>query len=79
MMWQTKQITNYEYLMHLNQAGNRSFSDLSQYPIFPWVLSNFTSDELDLKNASNYRDLSKPIGAINEERLQHFLMRYEGM
>ncbi len=65
--------------MHLNQAGNRSFSDLSQYPIFPWVLSNFTSEELDLKNTSNYRDLSKPIGAINEERLQHFLMRYEGM
>lgn len=43
MMWQNKQISNFDYLMHLNQAGNRSFSDLSQYPIFPWVLSNFDS------------------------------------
>jgi factor associated with neutral sphingomyelinase activation len=41
MMWQNKQISNYDYIMHLNQAGNRSFSDLSQYPIFPWVISNF--------------------------------------
>ena len=41
LLWQTKQISNYEYLMHLNQAGNRSFSDLSQYPVFPWVLSNY--------------------------------------
>ena len=38
-MWQTKQISNYEYLMHLNESGNRSFSDLSQYPVFPWVIS----------------------------------------
>lgn len=64
-MWQNKQISNYEYIMHLNQAGNRSFSDLSQYPIFPWVISNYLSDELDLKNENNFRDLSKPIGAIN--------------
>ena len=41
MMWQNKQISNFDYIMHLNQAGNRSFSDLSQYPIFPWVISKF--------------------------------------
>ncbi len=78
-MWQNKKISNFDYLMHLNQAGNRSFSDLSQYPIFPWVLSNFDSQEIDLNDQKNYRDLSKPIGAINKERLQHFLMRYESM
>jgi len=27
--------------MHLNQAGNRSLSDLSQYPVFPWILKNY--------------------------------------
>ena len=50
MMWQNKKISNFDYLMHLNQAGNRSFSDLSQYPIFPWVLSNFDSQEIDLND-----------------------------
>jgi len=61
-----KQITNYEYLMHLNEASNRSFSDLSQYPIYPWVISDYESEVLDLNNPKAFRDLAKPIGAINE-------------
>jgi len=32
---------------------------------FPWVLSNYTSEVLDLKDSSNYRDLSRPIGVVN--------------
>jgi len=32
---------------------------------FPWILSNYTSQQLDLNDASNYRDLSKPIGVVN--------------
>lgn len=50
MLWQNRQITNFDYIMHLNQAGNRSFSDLSQYPIFPWVIQDYDSDTIDLKN-----------------------------
>ena len=59
--------------MHLNQAGNRSLSDLSQYPIFPWVFSDYTSEEIDLDDEGIYRDLSKPIGALNPSRLKQFL------
>jgi factor associated with neutral sphingomyelinase activation len=66
LQWQMKQITNYEYLMHLNEASNRSFSDLSQYPIYPWVISDYESEVLDLNNPKAFRDLAKPIGAINE-------------
>ena len=73
-MWQTKQISNYEYLMHLNQAGNRSLSDLSQYPVFPWVLKEYQSDKIDLTDDSIYRDLSKPVGALNQARLAQFVM-----
>jgi len=47
------------------QSG-RSFNDLSQYPVFPWVLSNYTSSYLDLNDPKNYRDLSKPMGALNK-------------
>jgi factor associated with neutral sphingomyelinase activation len=69
LQWQTKQISNFEYLMHLNEASNRSFSDLSQYPIFPWIIADYESEELDLNNPKIYRDLSKPIGALNDDRL----------
>ena len=34
-------------------------NDISQYPVFPWILADYTSDSIDLKNPSVYRDLSK--------------------
>lgn len=68
--WINGEISNYDYLMFLNTASNRSFNDLSQYPIFPWVLSDYSSAELDLNNYEVFRDLSKPMGAINKSRLQ---------
>ena len=37
----------------------RTYNDLSQYPVFPWILTNYDSAELDLSLPSNYRDLSK--------------------
>lgn len=37
-LWQHGEITNFEYLMHLNAASGRSFQDLTQYPVFPWVI-----------------------------------------
>jgi hypothetical protein len=67
--WQQRQVSNYDYLLYLNKIANRSFCDLSQYPVFPWVLKNFTSATLDLSNPMNFRDLSKPIGALTPERL----------
>jgi len=49
--------------------ANRSYNDLSQYPIFPWIIHNYEGD-FDLKNAEMFRDLAKPIGAINKHRLR---------
>jgi factor associated with neutral sphingomyelinase activation len=72
LKWQLKIITNYDYLLYLNSAAYRTFSDFTQYPVFPWVLQNYESPELDLSDASNFRDLSKPIGALNESRLESF-------
>ena len=58
--------------MSLNKLAYRSFSDLTQYPVFPWVLVDYSSTELDLKNPASYRDLSKPIGALNDKRLLEY-------
>lgn len=69
-MWVNGQITNFEYLMYLNTLANRSFCDLSQYPVFPWVIQDYQTRNLDLRKRENFRDLQKPIGAINKHRLQ---------
>ena len=78
-LWCDGKISNYEYLIKLNSASNRTRNDLSQYPIFPWILNNYTSNIIDLNDPSNYRDLSKPIGALNEKRLSEFIKRFKEM
>ncbi|XP_050298842.1 neurobeachin isoform X6 [Anthonomus grandis grandis] len=74
--WQRREISNFEYLMFLNTIAGRTYNDLNQYPVFPWVLTNFDSKELDLSQPNNYRDLSKPIGALNPSRRNYFEDRY---
>ncbi|KAI8104506.1 hypothetical protein M9434_003061 [Picochlorum sp. BPE23] len=79
MAWQRGLLSNFEYLMYCNLAAGRSFHDLTQYPVFPWIIKDYTSDEIDLNCQDIFRDLSKPIGAINEERLKVFQQRYADM
>jgi len=67
--WHAGEIDNYTYLLHLNDCASRSFDDLSQYPIMPWVLSDYSSDALDLNDPRRYRPLWKPVGALDESRL----------
>jgi hypothetical protein len=118
--------------------GHRSFNDLTQYPVFPWIIADYTSNELgmlceidptklfvtcnwhewqmlltstlllfgllvgywllvvgcwllvvgcslgrvatkDLSNPATFRDLSKPIGALDPQRLAEFKLRYDNM
>jgi len=41
--------------MYLNKFAGRTFNDLMQYPVFPFVLSDYSSSELDLDNFNIYR------------------------
>ncbi|XP_058268221.1 neurobeachin a isoform X9 [Hemibagrus wyckioides] len=75
--WQRREISNFEYLMFLNTIAGRTYNDLNQYPVFPWVLTNYESEELDLTLPGNFRDLSKPIGALNPKRAAFYAERYE--
>ncbi len=45
--------------MELNTMAGRTFNDVTQYPVFPWVIADYTSKELDLRDSQVYRDLSK--------------------
>ncbi|CAI5465684.1 unnamed protein product, partial [Closterium sp. Yama58-4] len=75
--WVNREITNFEYLMHLNTLAGRSFNDVTQYPVFPWVIQDYTSKELDLTKTATFRDLSKPMGALTQPRLAKIIERYE--
>ncbi|XP_050525205.1 WD repeat and FYVE domain-containing protein 3 isoform X2 [Daktulosphaira vitifoliae] len=74
--WVRGEISNFQYLMHLNTLAGRSYNDLMQYPVFPWILIDYESDVLDFSNPAIFRDFSKPMGAQCPQRLEQFLKRY---
>ncbi|XP_036763452.2 protein FAN isoform X2 [Manis pentadactyla] len=79
LQWQRGHLSNRQYLLHLNNLADRSCNDLSQYPVFPWIINDYCSIELDLSNPETFRDLSKPVGALNKERLERLKTRYQEM
>ncbi|KAL3371685.1 hypothetical protein AABB24_008296 [Solanum stoloniferum] len=74
--WKRREITNFEYLMALNTLAGRSYNDLTQYPVFPWILADYSSETLDFNKSSTFRDLSKPVGALDAKRFEVFEDRY---
>ncbi|XP_061972968.1 protein SPIRRIG-like [Populus nigra] len=75
--WQNGEISNFQYLMHLNTLAGRGYSDLTQYPVFPWVLADYESENLDLSNPKSFRKLEKPMGCQTQEGEDEFKKRYE--
>ena len=81
-LWSTFQISNYEFLMWLNLYSNRSYSDILQYPIFPWIVTKFDEDNIRLEK--DIRDFSLPMGMMTlddkgKERKQSYITHYEQM
>lgn len=79
--WIERRITNFEYLMALNTIAGRTYNDLSQYPVFPWILNDYTSETLDFDNplSNCFRDLSKPIGAQHPDRAENAEIKYQSL
>ncbi|GIQ80033.1 hypothetical protein KIPB_000759, partial [Kipferlia bialata] len=77
--WVDGQIDNFTYISGLNTIGNRSHQCLSQYPVYPWVLRDYTCDTIDLEDRNMYRDLSLPVAALDQNRLEENLIRYQNL
>lgn len=71
--WEHGIISNFDYLMFLNALSGRSFNDFSQYPVFPWIISDFVSKE----GPKTYRDLSLPMGQLNHERAKAYDLMFK--
>ncbi|OCH84794.1 beach-domain-containing protein [Obba rivulosa] len=74
--WQAREISNFTYLSILNQISGRTPSDATQYPVYPWVLSDYSSASLDLNSPESFRDLSCPMGALTPARREAAHSRY---
>ncbi|CAF3860010.1 unnamed protein product [Rotaria sp. Silwood2] len=78
-LWKQGQMTNFDYLMQLNKLAGRTFLDLMQYPIYPYIVANYDTSILDLRLPSNYRNLSKPIAIQHTEKEEKFIEIYNAL
>ena len=64
--WRKYKISTLEYLMWMNIYGGRSLNDLTQYPVFPWIITDYISDDInqDEENDTFSRNLFLPMGMI---------------
>lgn len=75
-LWRSGALTNWEYVTCLNKLAGRSYNDLMQYPVFPFVLSDYLSDKLDLNNPNIYRNFKRPMAVQDKKNEQHYINNY---
>lgn len=62
--------------MCLNIASGRTNCDLNQYPVLPWVFSQYTETKFK-KGGDKYRDFAKNTALLGkEERIKKFQELY---
>lgn len=75
-LWREGLLTNWEYLTILNKMAGRSYNDLMQYPVMPFILADYTSRVLDLTDGNSYRNLEKPMAVQDKKNEQHYINNY---
>jgi hypothetical protein len=78
-LWVSGKLSTLDYLIQLNIFSGRTFNCASQYPIFPWVLSDYVSSRLVLSSPEAFRDLPRPMGAMNPARLEELRAASQAM
>lgn len=63
--WRRGELSTFAYLSKLNTLAGRSYNDWTQYPIYPWVLSDYVSESIDPRDHRVHRDLSLPMGIVS--------------
>ena len=76
-------ISNYKLLILMNLLSNRSFCDLFQYPIFPWIIYNEEIEKNKNKFRIQERNLNVQMGELlynnDDKRIKMFKDSYELM
>ena len=84
-LWKNNKISSLEYLMWINIYGNRSFRDISQFPVLPWIIDDYKTKSFEeiIKNDC-IRNFKVPMGMMildekGKERAEGYLSCYKIM
>ena len=78
--WEKEEITNEQYLLYLNKYSGRTFNDIYQYPVFPWVtlMNGYFPEKTKItKNTIFYRDMNYFMQVQTEKGKTEALFNYE--
>ena len=81
--WRKWEFSTMRLLMYINIYANRSYNDINQYPVFPWIIIDYCSEKLPKINSNELiRPLDTPMGMLkinkeSEERRQNFIENWE--
>ena len=71
--WLDGKISTLDYLLLINKYSGRSYNDLTQYLILPWLLNNYS----DIKNKNNYRKMNFSMAIQDQENLEIIKDNYD--
>ena len=71
--WLEGKISTLDYLLLINKYSGRSYNDLTQYLIFPWLLNNYT----DIKNKDNFRKMNLSMAIQDKINFESVKESYE--
>ena len=84
--WATWQISTLKFLMLSNMYASRSLNDVNQYPVFPWIITNYSEQDYNvlLKQQNLIRPFEVPMGMMDitegaENRKTNFLEHWKTM
>ena len=64
--WYKWEMPTLRMLMLLNIYSNRSYNDINQYPVFPWIITDYKSEKLPPYDTKNFvRPMGKPMGMLD--------------
>ena len=83
--WSKWQISSLKLLMLLNLYGSRTFHDLNQYPVFPWIITDYESKKLpalETEEKTIIRQFNTPMGMMDiipeaEERKNNYIETWQ--
>ena len=67
----------------MNIYSNRSYNDINQYPVFPWIITDYTSESVPSFDTENFiRSMGKPMGMMDftkesKERKENYLEHWK--
>ena len=84
-LWKNNKISTLEYIMWINIFGNRSYKDIAQYPVFPWIIDDYKTKTFEeIKENDCIRNFKIPMGMMildekGKERAEGYISNYKFM